>query len=134
MGSLFPIAEWKGTMTTENTSRVVQLADDAYQAIRGINHLTLGATVPACLLYDVLGNLKGVGHLLPQTLAQLGAGLGRSLDKYDVYDGEGRDPVQSVAEAVDHLTRAAQLGQELELAQSAINMLGYHDAERDARR
>ena len=88
--------------------------------------------MPAPLLYDVLGNLKGGGHRMAQALQQMSSGLGLSLDKYDVYDGEGRDPVQSVATAVDHLTRAAQLatelGQQLELAQSAINMQGYHQA------
>jgi hypothetical protein len=114
---------------SETTPRIVQDADDAYEAIRSINHRTGSGALPAPLVYDVLGNLKGVGHLLPHALQQLASGLGRSLDEYDVYDGEGRDPVQSVATAVDHLTRAAQLagelGRELDHAQEAINMQGY---------
>jgi len=116
-------------MTTDETLRVVQLADDAYQAIRAINHITLGAKAPAPLVYDVLGSLKNVGHLLPQALTQLSSGLGRSLDEYDVFEDDGGDPIQSVATAADHLTRAgqlaAQLGEELELAQSAIARQGY---------
>ena len=107
---------------------MVQHADDAYEAIRAINHLTRGA-VPAPTVYDVLGNLKGVGHLLPQALTQLASGLALSLNEYDVYEDDGGVPVQAIATATDHLTRAAelaaQLGVELEQAQSAINGQGY---------
>lgn len=46
----------------------------AYESIRAINHLTFGAVVPAPVLYEVLGELKGVGRLLPQAFDQLGAG------------------------------------------------------------
>ena len=117
----------------EKTPPVVQHADDAYEAIRAINHLTLGSSLPASLVYRVLGDLKGVGHLLPQALTQLAAGLGRSLDTHDVYEDDGGDPVQSVATATDHLTRAAelaaQLGVELDHAQSAINGQGYRQPE-----
>lgn len=117
-------------MNTEvKTPRVVQCADDAYEAIRAINHMTGGGAIPAPVVYDVLGNLKGVGHMLPQTLRQLAEGLGRSLDDYDVYEDDGSDPVHSVATATDHLTRAAQLaaqiGEELEKAQSAISRQAY---------
>ena len=119
-------------MSTEKVPRVVQLAEDSSEALRSLCHIT-GGPMPAPLLYDVLGNLKGSGYRLAQALQQMSSGLGLSLDKYDVYDGEGRDPVQSVATAVDHLTRAGQLatqlGQELDLAQSAINMQGYRQAE-----
>ncbi len=114
---------------TSMKARLVQNADDAYEAIRSINHKTFGGALPAPLLYDVLGSLKGVGHLLPQALRQLAAGLGRSLDAYDVYEDDNRDPIQSVATATDHLTRAAalaaQLGIELDLAQSAIAGQGF---------
>ena len=114
---------------TSTKARVVQNADDAYEAIRSINHKTFGGAMPAPLLYDVLGSLKGVGHLLPQALRQLAAGLGRSLDAYDVYEDDNRDPVQSGATATDHLTRAAalaaHLGIELDLAKSAIAGQGF---------
>ena len=115
----------------EHTPPVVAHAETAYEAIRAINHLTVGA-VPAPLLYDVLGNLKGVGHLLPQALTQLGRGLAGSLSAYDVYDGAGKDPAASVARARACLAeagaRAADLGRLLEAAQCAINEQGYHPA------
>lgn len=115
----------------EETPEVIRAADDAYEAIRSINHLTITQIHAAPTVYSVLGNLKGVGHLLPQACTQLAKSLGRSLDEYDVYEDDGRDPVQSVAVATDHLTKAArlaaELGLELEKAQSAISRQGYRD-------
>ncbi|WP_454698267.1 hypothetical protein [Arthrobacter humicola] len=70
-----------------------------------------------------------MGHLLPQACTQLAKSLGQSLDEYEVYEDDDSDPVASVATATDHLTRAAQLaaelGAELEKAQSAISRQGY---------
>lgn len=109
---------------------VVQRAGDACEAIRSINHLTGGSAMPASLVYDVLAQLKGVGHLLPQGLTQLAAGLNLSLDKAGVTDDDSRDPLQSVAAATEHLTRASelalQLGIELDKAQSALSDLNHH--------
>lgn len=100
----------------------------AYESVRAINHLTFGGTVPAPVLYDVLGNLKGVGHLLPQALGQLSAGLEKSLGELDVYDHSG-NPAQNVHLAQQHLTEAIAaargLGAALEAAQSAISNQGY---------
>ena len=118
----------------EETPEVIRAADDAYEAIRTINHLTITQVHAAPTVYSVLGNLKGVGHLLPQACTQLARSLGRSLDEYDVYEDDNRDPVASVATATDHLTRAAQLaaelGAELEKAQSAISRQGYREVPR----
>ncbi|ERI35388.2 hypothetical protein M707_21915 [Arthrobacter sp. AK-YN10] len=104
-------------------------ADAVYEALRAINHLTITQVHAAPTVYRVLGNLKGVGHMLPQACTQLAKSLGRSLDEYDVYEDDGRDPVQSVATATDHLTKAAELaaalGAELEKAQSAISRQGH---------
>ena len=119
-------------MTDESIPEVVQCADDAYEAVRSINHLTHGDyPLPAPLVYSILGNLKMLGNSLPQACQQLAAGLGLSLDTHVVYEDDGRDPVQSVATATDHLTRAAQLaeqlGTELANAQSAISKQGYRE-------
>lgn len=115
----------------EETPEVIRAADDAYEAVRSINHLTITQVHAAPTVYSVLGNLKGLGHLLPQACMQLAKSLGRSLDEYDVYEDDGRDPVLSVAAATDHLTRAAELaselGAELEKAQTAISRQGYRD-------
>jgi hypothetical protein len=118
-------------MTDDQVPEVVEQAEYAYEAVRRINHLT-GGPMPAPLVYQVLGNLKMVGHSLPQALRQLGEGLLASLDTYDVYEDDDRDPVISVATAWDHLTQAAelaaQLGRHLEQAQSAISRQGYRTA------
>ncbi|WP_104135131.1 hypothetical protein [Cryobacterium sp. Y62] len=110
----------------------VQHADDAAESIRSLVDATHAANLPAPLVYDVLGNLKWVGHRLPEALQHLASGLGRSLDQYDVKEDDGRDPVQSIATATDHLTRAAQLadqlGDELDKAQGAIRGQGYRPA------
>lgn len=114
----------------EETPKVVAVADEIYENLRALAHLTANVN-PAPVVYSVLGNIKAIGHMLPQSLAQMSAGLGRSLNDFDVYEDDGSDPVASVAEAVDHLTRAAalaaELGAELSKAQTAINKQGYRE-------
>jgi hypothetical protein len=106
-------------------------AEDAYEAIRALNHGTWRA-IPAPLAYDLLGNLNNVGYGLEQLLRQLGDGLSRSLTEYDVYDNN-RDPADSVAEAVKAMRTAAghahEIGQLLADAQGAISAQGYHVSE-----
>lgn len=117
-------------MNDENSlPTVVQHADDAYEALRAIAHTA--SDYPAPLAYNMLGNLKNVGYALDSVLGKIGYGLEASLERYDVYDAEGKNPAQSVTTANQHLKRAAelsqQLAQELEAAQTAINTQGYHD-------
>jgi hypothetical protein len=108
---------------------MVRYADDAYEAVRSLNHATFRA-IPAPLAYALLGNLQGVGYGLAQLLGQLSAGLTRSLAEYDVYD-HNRDPVESVRAATAALreasTHAARIGELLAMAQASINLQGYHD-------
>ena len=126
-----PLIQIEEGNTMDQFQSPIALADDAYEAIRAINHRTMWAKLPAPVVYTILGSLKGVGHLLPQALNQLASGLGRSLDEYAVYEDDDRDPVQSVTIAADHLSRAIQfaaaLGDALELAQSAIAHQGYRE-------
>lgn len=113
---------------TDEGERVAGWPELAYEAIRAINHLTGHGPIPAPTAYQILGDLKGVGHLLPQALEQLCRGLQASLTAYDVYDHR-HDPAQSVMDAVALLVRAsrktADLGQLLEDAQAAIAEQGY---------
>lgn len=106
----------------------------AHEAIRAINHLTSQGPIPAPTVYRILGELKCVGKLLPQALAQIARGLRASLDVLDVYDHR-RDPAESVADAVillnQALRKAAALGEVLEATQSAISEQGYHSAPVD---
>lgn len=112
------------------TPNVAQRATDLEEALRDLIGLTLpGASLPAPVVYEVLGNLAGIESMGPQILQQLARGLGESLEMHDVYEDDGRDPLQSIAQAADHLIRAAQLagqlGAELAHAQQAIAGQGY---------
>jgi hypothetical protein len=118
---------------------LVRHAEDAYGAMRALNHGTC-RTLPAPLVYDLLGNLNNVGYGLEQLLGQISTGLTRSLAEYDVYD-RNRDPGASVALANDAMRTAALLAHDigalLAAAQAAINLQGYngrkHDPQGDRR-
>lgn len=115
-------------MDDEQTPAAVQAAENAHEALRAIAHSTR-ATHPAPVVYRILGNLKNLGHFLPQIFDQLSQGLVKSLEEYDLVEDEGKDPAASVAQAGEHLARAAelaeQLGEELAKAQEAIAAQGY---------
>jgi hypothetical protein len=113
---------------------VVQEADAIYDSVRAICHDS--RTHPAPTVYRVLGNLKGAaGDMLAHALTQLAAGLERSLTEYDVYEDDGSDPAESVAEAARHMRAAAvlaeQIGAHLTHAQDAIVRQGYRAAPND---
>ena len=117
-------------MDEDETPAVVKEADDAYEAIRAINHLTNFGPIPAPDVYRVLGNLKHAGgHGLAQALDQLSRGLIDSLDKYDVYEDDGGDPKANANVASTYLKEAALKAQEIGVllgsAQSAISRQGY---------
>ena len=110
-------------------------AQEAYEAIRSINHATIftGNGIPAPVVYRVLGFLQSAGgYGMAQALGQLARGLERSLSTYDVCEDDGRDPVDSVAHAVNALSDAADLLQRVGLllddAQAAISRQGYRSA------
>ncbi|MGH3812679.1 MAG: hypothetical protein ACRDUV_09520 [Pseudonocardiaceae bacterium] len=109
---------------------VVGDAEAAYQAIRAINHYTMGQPIHAPVLYTVLGNLKLLGPALAQALQQAQTGLTTSLEVYEVYQDDGSDPAAAVAEACELLARAAghagAVGSLLADGQVAINQQGYH--------
>lgn len=111
-------------------------AETAYEAVRSINHATVftGDGIPAPVVYRVLGFLQSAGgYGLAQALGQIARGLERSLSTYNVYEDDGRDPADSVARAVNALTDAAnllqQVGPLLDDAQAAISRQGYRTAD-----
>lgn len=119
-------------MSEEETPVIVQEADAIYESVRTICHHS--ETQPAPAVYRVLGNLKGAaGPMLAQALEQLAAGLERSLTEYDVYEDDGHDPAQSVAEAARHMRAAAaladQIGAHLSDAQNAIAGQGHRSKD-----
>ncbi len=113
---------------TDEGERIDGWPEVAHEAIRAINHLTGHEPIPAPTAHRILGDLKGVGHLLPQALEQLCRGLQASLTASDVYDHR-RHPAESVMDAVALLARAsrkaADLGQLLEDAQAVLSGQGY---------
>ena len=117
---------------TEEGERIAGWPEVAHEAIRALNHLTSHGPIPAPTAYRILGDLKGVGHLLPQALEKLCRGLRASLAAFDVYD-HSRELAESEMDAVALLARAsrkaADLGQLLEDAQAAIADQGYRSDE-----
>lgn len=109
-----------------------QEADNAYEAIRAFNHLTINRpSIPAPEVYSILGNLKlAAGYSLQQALGQIATGLSNSPRDYDVYDNN-RPPEESIDTAVGYLKaaqeHAGKIARLLEAAQTAINSQGYRE-------
>lgn len=103
-------------------------ADAAYEAVRTLNHATIGRSIPAPVAYELLARLQQVGFALDPLARQLGVGLTRSLTTHEVYDANG-NPETSVVLAVDALLLAGQhaqrVGQCLTTAQAVISGQGH---------
>jgi GH35 family endo-1,4-beta-xylanase len=107
---------------------MIQSGNDAYEAIRTLNHATITTTIPAPVAYALLGSLRQLEHAVAQLAGQLSTGLRRSLSEFDVYD-DARDPAQSVAmaavaleETANHANRTAECAA---AAQLAITWQGF---------
>jgi len=128
--------DFDGDPHREKHRTITRYADDAYYAVRAINHATITRTpIPAPVVYDVLGALKQLGHALDQALGQISTGLAASLEApslYEVYEADGSDPAQSVAAARAALNiacgAARDLGGDLEHAQNQLTWQGYRPA------
>lgn len=77
---------------TEEGERIAGWPEVAYEAIRATNHLTSHGPIPASTAYRILGELKGVGHLLPQALVHLCRRLRRAPTRDPAPRGRGRLP------------------------------------------
>lgn len=110
----------------------VRASEKASETVRALNHATRYRTIPAPLAYAMFGELAQLGYRLAQLLDQIGAGLETSLTEYDVYD-HNRDPAESVAMARAALAvargHAWGIGEQVEAAQAAISLQGYHLAD-----
>ena len=62
---------------TEEGDYVSSWPELTHESLRAINHLTSHGPIPAPTLYRVLGELKGIGHLLPQACASVAGRLFR---------------------------------------------------------
>ena len=119
-------------MSDPGETTLTALAEHVAEAIRTLNHRTVFTSMPAPLLYELLGELQTVTERMPQLLQQCGQGVARSLDEYEVYEDDGGNPLGSISSANDHLGNAAallqQAGTELERARIAIRGQGFRSS------
>lgn len=121
-------------MFFEAETPFTEKADEAYEAIRMLNHQTIMGSIPGPHLYVLLGNLKFAGgHALASLLDNCSRGLVASLGTHDVYEDDGSDPAPRVGAAAVLLTEAAnharRIGELLEKAQLTVSGQGYRDGE-----
>ncbi len=110
-------------------------ADDAAEAIRGINHLTFdaGSLRYPSDVYRILGSLDSVVSRLPQALEQIDRLLQRWLEAEEISIDQGEfvgDPPAAVAAATTHLLNEArpalaQAGKALAAARDALTWASY---------
>ncbi|MGN7187028.1 hypothetical protein [Microbacterium enclense] len=113
--------------------QLAQFADDAYEAIRALNHRVSGA-LPAPVIYELLGDLKSAGgYGLAQALHQMSDALVASLDVYEVTEASDLDPrIQATlasARIEEAVNLSTQVGRLLDDAQSAIAAQGYSSSD-----
>lgn len=111
-----------------------QLADDAAQAIRALNHVTMstrdGWEFPSDA-YSVIGNLRELAQYLPQLLQQTEVFLQRLTDGDHIRSDRGGNGAAEVNAALDGLDRAREDAVTMEAAldtvHSALSPLAYQD-------
>lgn len=117
-------------MADQLASDVQHAAHTAWEQVRRLNHLTIGAPpLPAPEVYYALAHLERLGHGLAQSLRQLGVGLQRSLDLYHVTQPDDTDPAavvdQCVYELLQAVADATDLGLRIGRARAAIAGQGH---------
>ena len=111
---------------TDFPDRTLALARTAAEAVRSLNHLTLGGNglgQPADA-YEVLGELSLAASRLPQLLGQVGTWLAAALAAGRLGCDDGTDPAAAVSGAwlfiSDARGSAAALARDLEQARQQI--------------
>jgi hypothetical protein len=108
-----------------------ELADQAAEAVRDLNHATQGAkgnlTFPGDA-YEVVASLKTLTQRLPQSFEQLSVFL-RKLDKTDAVTADHGTPEDHLTEALSGLASSALIAQtlteHLDRAHNALAPLGW---------
>ncbi|WP_055526605.1 hypothetical protein [Streptomyces graminilatus] len=111
-----------------------QLADDAAEAIRALNHATMstrpGWEFPADA-YSVVGNLRELAQRLPQLYGQIGVFIQRLAADDHIRSDKGGDGADEVTAAYDALMRAQDdavtMEAALDGAHSALSPLAYKE-------
>jgi hypothetical protein len=122
---------------SDSPEQTLALARSAAEAVRGLNHATLGGNGLAqpADAYALLGELSLAAAGLPQLLGQLGRWLTAALGAGQLGCDDGTDPAAAVSGAwlfiADARAGAAALARSLEHAQQQIAAVngGPHAAE-----
>jgi hypothetical protein len=111
-----------------------QLADDAAEAIRSLNHATLGPGLDweyPSNAYDVVGSLERLAAMLPQALDQIARHIERLAATERIRSDKGGDGSEEVHTALRALefanVDAGQLASRLAMVHSALSPLAYRD-------
>lgn len=112
-----------------SSNELARRAEDAYEAIRYLNHVTQGAKINAPTIYTMLDDLASTCSGMQQLLDQLGAALKRSVEEDDVYDLKG-DPRETLIKASVQFSAAgnaaANAAKSIREAHVAINSQGLN--------
>jgi hypothetical protein len=115
------------------------LARAAAEAIRGLNHATLGAEGPGqpSDAYAVLGELSTVASRIPQLLGQVGRWLAAALADGRLGCDDGTNPAAAVSGAwlfiSDARASAASLARDLEQAQQQLAAVNGQPSRKEER-
>jgi hypothetical protein len=92
-----------------DTKSPANIADQAAEAIRMLNHQLLGSDLQyPSDAYDVIGNLRILADRLPQALGLIGSFLQQQHERGAIRGDSSADPGPYVAAAVDALRRARE--------------------------
>jgi hypothetical protein len=123
---------------TDSPDATLALARTAAEAIRGLNHATLGAgglAHPADA-YAVLGELSLAASGLPQLLGQVGTWLAAALAAGRLGCDDGTSPAVAVSGAWLLISgaraSAAALARDLELAQQQLSAVNGGPSRKEA--
>ena len=124
---------------SDSPAGTLALARSAAEAVRGLNHATLGAGglgQPADA-YEVLGELSLAASRLPQLLGQVGRWLAAALAGGRLGCDDGTDPAAAVSGAwlflSDARGSAAALARDLEQAQQQLAAVNADPARKGPR-
>ena len=118
-------------MADNDAPTVPQLADDAAEAIRAINHSTSTVQYPGDV-YSTVANLKILAQRLPQTFEQLGSRLTQLGHDGHLRIEPGRGDLADAQEETyaalrDAIEAARAMEDALNRAHSALGPIGYQD-------
>jgi hypothetical protein len=102
---------------------ILRHADIANEAVGAMGRVA-PEVLPGPIVYDVLAELKGLSHRLPEAFDKIASAMGKALKEFDMREDDGGDSEERSALSREHILKAAELARQmaaqLEAAQSAI--------------